>query len=105
MLTQTRTDVAALIPGPSELLPGCPDAVIDLQTDVGVELVAGQWRYFDARVNEIDFVDVGHPEDPLGPGLEPNRTFDVAPHAEASDFDDSGWRTLSPEETQLRLSQ
>ena len=69
MLTQTRTDIAAArFPGPSELLPGCPDAVIDLQTDAGVELVGGQWRYSDARVSEIDFVEVGHPDDPLGPG-------------------------------------
>jgi gluconolactonase len=105
MLTQTRTDVAARVPGPTELLPGCPDAIIDLQTDAGAELVDGQWRYSDARVSEIDFVDVGHPDDPLGPGLEPNRTFDVEPHAEAADFDDSGWAALAPAETQLRLSQ
>jgi gluconolactonase len=105
MLIQARTDIAALVPGPSELLPGCPDAIIDLQTDAGVELAGGQWRYSDARVSEIDFVEVGHPEDPLGPGLEPNRTFDVEPHAEGSQYDDSGWRKLSPEETQLRLSQ
>ncbi|HUO72242.1 MAG TPA: SMP-30/gluconolactonase/LRE family protein [Solirubrobacteraceae bacterium] len=103
--TPIRTDVAARVPGPPELLPGCPDAVIDLQTDGGVERVGGQWRYADARVVEIDFVDVGHPDDPLGPGLAPNRTFDIEPHAEARDYDDSGWRTLSPAETQLRLSQ
>ena len=35
MLTRTRTDTAARIPGPPELLPGCPDAVIDLQTEAG----------------------------------------------------------------------
>ncbi len=105
MLTQARSDIAALVPGPSELLPGCPDAIIDLQTDAGVELVDGQWRYSDATVTEIDFVEVGHPDDPLGPGLEPNRTFDVEPHAERADYDDSRWRTLSPEQTQLRLSQ
>jgi gluconolactonase len=104
-LTPARTDVAARVPGPSELLPGCPDAIIDLQTQAGVELVGGQWRYADARVNEIDFVDVGHPEDPLAPGLQPNRTFDVEPHAEGIDYDDSDWRALTPSETQLRLSQ
>ena len=105
MLTRTRGDVAARLPGPSELLPGCPDAVVDLQTDAGVELVQGQWRYADARVEEIQFVEVGHPDDPLGPGLVPNRTYDVTPHAEAADFDDSGWRALAPADTQLRLSQ
>jgi gluconolactonase len=105
MLTRTRTDSAARIPGPPELLPGCPDAVVDLQTDAGVELVGGHWRYTDARVDEIEFVGVGHPDDPLGPGLVPNRTFDVVPHAEAEDYDDSDWRVLKAPETQLRLSQ
>jgi gluconolactonase len=105
MLTRTRADAATRIPGPPELLPGCPDAVIDLQSDDGVELVGGRWRYADARVEEIDFAEVGHPDDPLGPGLVPNRTYDVVPHAEAEDYDDSGWRMLEPAETQLRLSQ
>jgi gluconolactonase len=105
MLTRTRTDTAVRLPGPPELLPGCPDAVIDLQTDAGVTCVDAQWRYSDARVEEIEFVDVGHPDDPLGPGLAPNRTFDAVPHAEAEDYDDSDWRGLEPAETQLRLSQ
>src|SRR6516225_1998725 len=103
--TRTRTDPAARIPGPPELLPGCPDAVVDLQTEAGVALVDGQWRYSDARVEEIEFVEVGHPDDPLGPGLVPNRTFDVTPHAELEDYDDSDWRALAPADTRLRLSQ
>src|SRR6516165_5559870 len=105
MLTRTRDDMAAGLPGPPELLAGCPDAVVDLQTEAGVELVEGQWRYSDARVQEIEFVEVGHPDDPLGPGLVPNRTFDVVPHAEAVEYDDSDWHVLAPAETQLRLSQ
>jgi gluconolactonase len=95
---------AARIPGPPELLPGKPDAIVDLQTSEGLALVGGEWRYSDARVEEIDFVALGHPDDPLGPGLEPNRTYDVVPHAEAIDFDDSGWRVLAAEETMLRLA-
>jgi gluconolactonase len=78
--------------------------VIDLQTDAGVELVDGEWRYADASVVSTEFVEVGHPDDPLGPGLVPNRTFDVVPHADAADYDDSDWRPLAPVETQLRLS-
>jgi gluconolactonase len=105
MLTRTRSDSAARLPGPPELLPGCPDAVVDLQTAAGVELVQGQWLYSDARVEQIQFVEVGHPDDPLGPGLVPNLTYDVLPHAEAADYDDSGWRALTPGQTQLRLSQ
>src|SRR6201984_367686 len=103
--TRTRIDSAASIPGPPELLPGAPDAAIAPQTEAGVDLVGGEWRYPDAGVEEIEFVEVGHPEDPLGPGLTPNRTFDVLPHAEPVDYDDSEWRVLEPPDTQLRLSQ
>src|SRR5207244_12265218 len=67
-------------------------------------LVGGEWRYSDAEVREIDFVEVGADGDPLGPGEVPNRTYDVIPHAEAADFDDAAWRVLAPEETQLRLA-
>jgi gluconolactonase len=105
VLTRARTDVAARTPGPPELLPGCPDAIVDLQTDSGVSSVEGEWRYSDAQVEQIEFVDVGAPDDPLGPGVVPNRTYDVAPHAEGNGYDDSDWRVLSPAETQLRLSQ
>jgi gluconolactonase len=93
-------DRARHLPGPPELLPGKPDAIIDLQTALGLSLVGGEWRYADAHVEEIDFTYVA---DHLGPGGEASRTYDVVPHAEGIDFDDSGWQKLSPEETQLRL--
>ena len=95
---------AARLPGPPELIPGRPDAVVDLQTDEGVGLVGAEWRYSDAQVAEIDFVELGAPGDPLGPGTVPNRTYDVIPHAEAADYDDSGWRVLRPPETRARLA-
>jgi gluconolactonase len=103
-ITEVVTEVASRLPGPPELLPGRPDAIVDLQSDGGAALVGGRWRYSDAEVREIDFVAVGSVEDPLGPGEVPNRTYDVLPHAECADFDDSGWRVLSPTETRLRLS-
>ena len=103
MATQTLTR-ATRLPGPPELLPGRPDAIIDLQTDEGAALVGGQWRYSDATVEEIDFVELGSTADPLGPGAVPNRTYDVLPHAEGADYDVSDWRTLAPEETMLRLA-
>jgi gluconolactonase len=87
---------AARLPGPPELLPGRPDAIVDLQTDAGVALVGGQWRYSDARVEEIEFVELGSSEDPLGPGTVPNRTYDVVR--------DEAVRELAPAETQLRLA-
>jgi gluconolactonase len=105
--TETATPVvgAAPVPGPPELLPGRPDAIVDLQTHDGAALVGGTWRYSDARVREIGFVALAGPgtSDPLGPGTVPNRTYDVLPHAEAADFDDSDWETLAPPETMRRL--
>ena len=102
-IAQRSALVAARLPGPGELFPGRPDAVIDLQTEEGTELVGATWRYSDAEVREIEFVAVGSPMDPLGPGDVPNRTYDVVPHAEAADFGDSAWRVLAPAETMLRL--
>jgi gluconolactonase len=98
---------AQRLPGPPELLPGRPDAIVDLQTGAGAALVGAQWRYADAFVREIDFVAVGGDEsrDPLGPGAAPNRTYDVMPHAQGVDYDDSGWETLAPADTRRRLSQ
>jgi gluconolactonase len=95
---------AVRLPGPPELLPGKPDAIVDLQSEAGAALVGAHWRYSDARVEEIDFVELGSPEDPLGPGTIPNRTYDVVPHAEEADYDDSTWRKLAPAETMLRLA-
>src|SRR4029450_1999083 len=104
MAAVAQQSTAARLPGPHELLPGKPDAVIDLQTADGVALVGAEWRYADARGEEIDFVELGSKDDPLGPGEIPNRTYDVVPHAEGADFDDSDWRLLAPEETMLRLA-
>jgi gluconolactonase len=91
---------AARLPGPPELLPGRPDAVVDLQTEAGAELVGAEWRYSDATVTEIDFVDVGPDLGPSGPA---NRTYDVEPAASGAAFDDSTWKVLSPGDTMLRL--
>lgn len=89
------------IPGPPELLPGLPDAMIDLKTDAGVALVQGEWRYSDTSINEIDFVEVG---DDLGPSGASNRTYSFEPRAHAADYDDNNWRALAPAETESRLS-
>jgi gluconolactonase len=104
MTVATETTSAHRIPRPPELLPGRPDAVVDLQTAEGAALVGAEWRYSDARVEAIEFVELGSPEDPLGPGAVPNRTYDVVPHAEAADYDDLHWRVLEPEQTMDRLA-
>jgi gluconolactonase len=96
---------AAHVPGPPELLPGRPDAIVDLQSDAGAALVGGVWRYRDARVEEVGFVELAGPgaPDPLGPGTVPNRTHDVAPHAQAADYDDTAWERLAAADTLRRL--
>ena len=101
MATEALIAAAAAVPGPPELLPGRPDAIIDLQSDEGAALVGGSWRYSDARVEQVDFVEVA---DHLGPGDVPIRTYDVLPHAQAADFDDSAWQELAPADTQRRLA-
>ncbi|MGH3333596.1 MAG: hypothetical protein ACRDPJ_20040, partial [Nocardioidaceae bacterium] len=89
------------LPGPPEVLPGRPDAVVDLQTEDGVALVGGRWRHRDAEVRVVDFVGVGTDLSPSGP---PNRTYDIEPHAEGVDVDDSDWQVLAPGDTSRRLS-
>ncbi len=94
MATTESLTLASRLPGPPELFPGRPDAIVDLQTEAGTELVGGHWRYSDAEVEEIDFVDLGSPDDPLGPGTVPNRTYDVVAGPD---------RPLAAEDTRLRL--
>ncbi len=64
-----------------------PDASIDLGTADGAKLVAGEWRYSDTKIIEVDF---------KAPDKTPNKTYDYEPHAGAADFDDSKWEILDP---------
>ena len=80
---------------------GRPDAVVDLRTKAGVELVKGQWKYSDVRIIETDFRSPG-PD--LKPSGAPIKTYDYSPHAGAADFDDSQWETLEPTTLEARRS-
>lgn len=71
-----------------------PDAVVDLATRNGIELVRGSWRYSDATIVEVEHRDAGPDKKPSG---APNRTHDIRPRAGGSDFDDSAWPTIDPE--------
>ena len=82
---------ASRLPGPPGILPGLPDAVVDLNSQSGIELVKGQWRYHDAEVVNVEFRSVGEDQGPTG---APNHTYDVVPHAEVLDFDDSSWEVI-----------
>src|SRR5215831_19154503 len=70
---------------------GRPDAVVDLASRDGVQLVSGQWRYHDVKVIDSDARSVG-PD--LKPSGAPTKTYDYSPHAGVANFDDSAWETI-----------
>src|SRR5687768_2479846 len=78
---------------------GRPDAVVDLRTSPGVELVRGEWRYSDARLVDVESRAAG--ED-LRPSGAPVKALDVSPHAGANHFDDSMWQRIVPASLESR---
>ncbi len=74
-------------------LEGRPDAIVDLRTREGVDLVKGQWRYSDTQIVEVAGRAAGSDLRPSGP---PIKTYDYAPHAGGRVFDDSAWPVLEP---------
>ena len=92
---------AARAPEAAALPLGAPDAVLDLATPSGAARAGGPWRFCDAQIVEVDFRSPGLDRKPSGP---PNRTYDIAPHAEGRDFDDSAWESLDPTTLDARRS-
>jgi len=88
-----RAQVTSDVPGVR------PDAIVNLASDEGATLVRGQWRYSDAKIVEVDHHAPGPDLRPSGP---PTRTYDVAPHAGVTDFDDSSWPTITPSGLETR---
>jgi len=73
---------------------GKPAASVDLATTAGVKLVQGQWRYSDTKIIEVEN------KKPAADGKSPPttvKTYDIIPHAEPTDFDDSKWEVIGPE--------
>jgi gluconolactonase len=70
---------------------GRPDAVVDLASREGVQLLNGQWRYHDVKIVDADSRAVG-PD--LKPSGAPIRTYDYTPHAGSAHFDDSDWEAI-----------
>jgi gluconolactonase len=96
--------VALLISDPlayaqKDVLAEKPDAIVDLMTMEGVQLVQGQWRYSDAKIVEVDH---HWPGADLGPSGPPNRTLDLVPHAGVSDFNDATWDAIEPASLEKR---
>ena len=61
---------------------------IDLRTKAGAAAVKGEWRYHDVKIVEVEG---------KGPDGKPNKTYNIAPHAERPDFDDTKWELVVPE--------
>ena len=70
---------------------GRPDAIVDLATREGMQLVKGTWRYSNTRIVEVDAKGPG-PD--LKPSGSPIKTYDYSPKAGVADFDDSGWEVI-----------
>jgi gluconolactonase len=80
---------------------GRPDAVIDLASHDGVQLVSGQWRYHDVKIVDADSKTVG-PD--LKPSGTPSKTYDYEPRAGGADFNDSKWEAIDPTTLDQRRS-
>src|SRR5438034_2486140 len=78
-----------------------PDAVIDLATKEGVDLVKGEWRYSNTKIIQVDFKTAGADNQPTGKSI---KTYDFAPHAGGADFDDSKWEAIEPATLEARRS-
>jgi gluconolactonase len=76
-----------------------PDAVVDLRTTEGVRRVNAQWRYSDTHIHEIDHKSVGPDLKTTG---KVNKTFDFAPDARATDFDDGKWEIIPADSLERR---
>src|SRR6516225_420142 len=80
---------------------GKADAVIELATREGVDLVKSQWRYSDTKIIQVDFKAAGTDKQPTGKVI---KTYDFTPHAGGTDFDDSKWEKIDPTTLDARRS-
>src|SRR4051794_40639395 len=85
----------------TELAVGKPDAIVNLATKEGTQLVKGTWRYSDAHITEVDFKAPGPDLKPSGRAIKTN---DYTPKAGPVNFDDSQWEVLDPTTLDSRRS-
>jgi gluconolactonase len=98
-LVLSVTPLAASAQTTGDAPAGRPIAIINLASAEGLRLVKGQWRYRDVRIVEVEHRAPGPDLRPSGP---PVRTYDIAPHAGAADFDDSAWEVLPASRLETR---
>jgi gluconolactonase len=95
-------DDYVVLPGPSGLLPNLPDAVVDLRTSAGADLLSAHWSFREARIQQTTFRGPG---DDLGPTGKPNRTYDIAPRPGLPGFNQSQWEQISADSLERRRSE
>ncbi len=69
------------------------DAIVDLATKEGAQLVQAEWRYSDAQIVDANHNYAGSDLRPSGPS---SKTHDMTPKAGAVDFNDSAWNVIDP---------
>ena len=75
-----------------ELVVDNPDAIVDLRSHTGVNMVSAEWRYSDATIVDDQLGAPGPSEgDPLRlyPTGPKQATWNIEPKAGSVDFDDS----------------
>jgi gluconolactonase len=77
----------------ADLTAANPQAIVDLATPAGTNLVKGQWRYRDAQIVPVNFRRPGADRKASG---APNQTYDITPQAGVANFDDSAWEAIAP---------
>ncbi|MFN7117605.1 MAG: SMP-30/gluconolactonase/LRE family protein, partial [Saprospiraceae bacterium] len=88
-----------------ELAIGQPNAVVDLRTHEGTQLVNATWKYSDAKLTDATFKAPGPDKNdplPLYPTGKTIHTQDLTPKAGAADFDDRKWQILDPTKLEER---
>jgi gluconolactonase len=86
---------------PRDVLFGTPDAIVDLRTRDGVELIGGGWQWHDAAVVPAQFRAPGADLKPSG---APVKTLDVTPHAGRPEPDGSAWQAVAADDLEARRS-
>ena len=89
-----------------EIVVDNPDAVVDLRTQRGVDMMGTEWRYSDADIVPDQFGAPGPSGDdplPLYPTGKKQATWNITPKAGKAGFDDSGWQVLDPTTLEERL--
>lgn len=82
-----------------EIAMGQSEAIVDLKTKEGTDLVNAVWKYSDVRIVTTDFKapgPVGKDQLKLYPTGKNIKTNDLRPQAGAVEFDDGNWEVLDP---------